>query len=516
MKSKSREPKPLHRRDRRIFAGMRSSPTRWILLAAIAVHVITAWFSTGFHSADEHYQVIAFAEAKLGHQPVSGLPWEYEAQIRSALLPAIGWVVFKAAHAIGISDPFILSFLLRLLTAALAVIAVAGFIRAVRPLVPPKLWTTFLILSWFLWFLPFLHVRFTGETWSGLLFLLGLATLLSPEERRARYFRTGLLFGLAFLCRPPVLMMAVGVGAWLFLVQRERPHHLLAWIAGICAMAIMGIAVDNWFYGTSTFTAWNYLRLGITGSPDHPFTAFAWWYYPAWVVKYAIPPIGLAILAAFATLLVLRPKSLLVWVIFPFLALHLALPHKDLRFLYPLVDLVPLLIVLAWGIAQEWRMAQAVTPRTLKVIVGLMAIINLGALAVIMISPAGTGRTRLAKAVQNRYVDGPVRLNYIADESTVWDIRIPRFYLPASATDTLITEPCNPLQREHGAMQLLVSDGPIPQCDPASDRHWQEVERALPWWKASVLKAYEMEDVRAVWVLYESKPGAAARLPSSP
>lgn len=494
---------------------MRLSRTRWIFLTAVVVHLLTAWFSTGFHSADEHYQVIAFAEAKLGHQPTSGLPWEYDARIRSALLPSICWAVFRTADAIGIEDPFILSFLLRLLTAALALIAVACFIRAVRHLVPPKLWIAFLLLSYFLWFLPFLHVRFSGETWSGLLFLLGLATLLSPEARRDRYFRTGLLFGLAFLCRPPVLMMAIGVGAWLVLVRHERPRHLLVWVAGISAMVLSGIVVDHWFYGSFTFTAWNYARLGLVGSPDHPFAAFAWWYYPAWVVKYAIPPIGLAVLAAFATLVVYRPKSLLVWVIIPFLVLHLALPHKDLRFLYPLVDLLPLLLVLAWAIWQEWKMLQAVPPRTLRFILALMAIINLGALAVVMTSPAGSGRTRLAKAIQNQYAYGPVRLNYLTDESTIWDIRLPRFYLPGSATDTLVTEPCIPLLQDAGATELLVCDRPMPKC-ASTGRHWQEVERALPWLKGLALKAYEMEDVRPVWVLYESKPGASSRLPSSP
>lgn len=473
-------------------------------------------FSTGFHSADEHYQVVAFAEAKLGHQPVSGLPWEYEARIRSAVLPSTCWAVFQAAHAIGINDPFILSFLLRLFTAALALFTVAVFIRAVRHLVPPNLRTAFVLLSWFLWFLPFLHVRFSGETWSGLLFLLGLAMLLSPGAHRARHLRAGLLFGLAFLCRPPVLMMAMGVGAWLVLVRRESPRQMLEWAAGMGMMAALGVAVDSWFYGSPTLTAWNYMRSGITGNPGHPFTAFAWWYYPAWVVKYTTPPIGLAILAAFATLLTCRPRNVLVWAIIPFLALHLALPHKDLRFLYPLVDLLPLLLVLAWAIGREWKMVQAIPPRSVKVILGLMAIINLGALAAAMTSPAGSGRTRLATMVQSRYADRAVRLNYMADESSVWDIRIPRFYLPANATDRLVTDPCNPLQHGDGVTELLVSDRPIPACASIAGRYWQAVGRALPRWKATALKAYEMEDVRPVWVLYESRSKAVSPLPSPP
>lgn len=478
---------------------MRLSRTRWIFLAAVTVHLVTAWFSTGFHAADEHYQVIEFAEAKLGHVPINTLPWEYAAQIRSALLPSICWVVFRAAHAVGINDPFMLAFLLRLLTAALALTAVTCFVRAVRGHVPEQLWTPFLLLSYFLWFLPFMHVRFTGETWSGLLFLLGLASLLMPGDSRSRHFRTGLFFGLAIICRPPVLAMCAGVVLWLLFVQREKREKAVLLCVGIFTMALLGLVVDHWFYGDFTLTTWNYLRLGIFGHGDHPFVAFAWWYYPAWVLKYATLPIGAALLAAAAMLFITRPKHILTWSIVPFLILHIIIPHKELRFLYPLADLLPWMLTLALVTWMDARIFRQLPRWAITAATALIVVVNLLALSVVVSSPAGNGSTRLARAVHDLAGNSPVMLTYVVDEAKVWDILIPRFYLPPESRDTLTNDVCAETSGLLGRT-FLITSAPLPdQCE----MKWTKVEQALPAWKVMALKGYDLEDAKPVWTLYE-------------
>ncbi len=490
--------------DRRVFA------------LAVVVYLCAAWFSTGFHAADEHYQLIAFAEAKLGNQPIDQMSWEYDARIRSAFMPSLCLAVFKGASAVGLNDPFALSFLLRLLTALFALWAIRCFVGAVRGNVPPGLWRPFLLLSFFLWFLPFLGVRFASETWSGLFVVLALAALLSPKASATRHLQTGLLLGLAFLCRPPTLALAAGIVLWLVVVKREHFKGVLQLLAGIVLMIVAGVALDSWFYGEATFTAWNYLQVGVGGHEDHPFTPFAWWYYPAWIVKYGIPPIGFVILASFATLILFRPKSILVWLIVPFLVLHLSLAHKDLRFLYPIAFLLPLLLVQTWSVWVERNVLKTVPSKATKFILGVVATVNLVALLVVITSPAGRGRTRLASVIQHRYSGKEIHLNYVADKTTVWDIRIPRFYLPPSYSDALITDPCLPLHHTDDAVELLITDQPLPRCSQNTDLQWNQVEYALPRWKEWALKAYDLEDVRPVWVLYERRPGRPAGLPSSP
>lgn len=490
--------------DRRVFA------------VAVVVYLCAAWFSTGFHAADEHYQVIAFAEAKLGNQPLDEMPWEFDARIRSAFLPTLCIGVFKVSSAVGLNDPFAMSFLLRFITALFALYAIRRFVGALRHNLLPAQWKPFLLLSFFLWFLPFIGVRFAGETWSGLFILLALAALISPKPRTARYFQCGLFLGLAFLCRPPTLFMALGIVLWLVLVKRERARSILYLVLGIAVMMLAGIALDSWYYNEPTITAWNYLRQGITGTGDQRFISYAWWYYPAWLIKYTIPPFGLAILAAFATLLAFRPKHILVWVIVPILLLHLALAHKDLRFLYPIAFLLPVLLVQAWSVWVERKVLKPTPSRTIMFILGAVVVINLLALLVVITSPAGSGRTRLAALVRSRYSGEAVRLNYVADSTTVWDIRIPCFYLPPTASDTLIDAPCSPMSRISGTIELLVTDQPGTACNGLDGRTWTVVGSAIPPGKQFALKWYEWEDRKPVWKLYESRPKGMPHLPSAP
>ncbi len=485
---------------------MRSIPDRWVLLAALAILLTAAWCSTGFQSADEHYQVIAFAEAKLGHQPINALPWEYAARIRSAFLPTVCVFVFFVAERAGLTDPFQQVFLLRLFTALSAFGVTLHFVRSVKHTVMPELRWTFLALSFFLWFLPFLNVRFTGETWSGLFLLLAMAPLLSPASGKWRYAQAGLFLGLAFLCRPPTLAVAIGFAGWLALVRKDLPSRL-ALLGGVfTAVLLLGIALDSWFYGGFTLTAWNYLRIGVLGHAAHPFTVFPWWYYYAWVLKYATPVFGASILLAFGLLCASGPRHPLTWAIVPFLVLHMLLPHKELRFLYPLAGLVPWLLIQATpALLTTWPSLQhLVRGKALKPMLLLLAGMNGVALCAAILTPAGSGRTHLAELIRAHYPTQPVRIHYIANDTNVWDIRIPPFYLRAGITDTLATGTCIPLVEPRNGIDLLVAKGALPPGRECQSLKWIPVASAQPRWKQWLLKIYDWEDAQPAWILFKT------------
>ena len=90
------------------------------IAVAVGVHVAAACFNGGFLNADEHYQIIEFAQYKLGRQSLSALPWEFTAQIRPALQPWLVVVLIRLCRVFGVTTPFTIAFLLRLLSALLA------------------------------------------------------------------------------------------------------------------------------------------------------------------------------------------------------------------------------------------------------------------------------------------------------------------------------------------------------------------------------------------------------------
>ena len=129
---------------------MRLTRTHWIFIAAIVVHLITAWFSSGYYAADEHYQIIAFAQARMGELPKDQLAWEFADRMRSGILPTLCAAVFKTAKVAGASSPFLLAFLLRALTAIVALAIVMRFVSSARQLVKEQLRPAFLFLSFFI------------------------------------------------------------------------------------------------------------------------------------------------------------------------------------------------------------------------------------------------------------------------------------------------------------------------------------------------------------------------------
>ncbi len=481
-----------------------------VFLAAIAVYAITAWFSSDFYSADEHYQIIAFAEAKAGHQPLSELPWEYDARIRSAALPAICYCVFRAADVLHVNDPSIKAFLLRLLTALLALFVVRAFVRACLWMIDAPFQKAFMLLSYFLWFLPYQHVRFATETWSGLFVLLGLAFIVAQEERSLRFARIGACFGLAFLFKPSALLVCISAVAWLVFIKREKIASIFQFTIGALVVCAIGFGIDRWFYGSVTLTAWNFARLAIEGDPAHTFEAYPWYYYFAWIMKYGIWPIGSVMLVAFAGLTVKRPTSLFVWCIAPYLIVLSLIAHKEVRFLFPLVDLAPIVLVLAW---QEFTsksmraslIAHRGTP--IRVVMFAMIIVNVVGLAVACLSPAGRGRTILAEHIQRAHSIGTTHFGYVANETTIWKIRIPQFYLNSDVFDDGIATPCDPTHKTGDlliAHQLNATDH---ECPPVSF-YWIEVVRSEPEWITPLMDLYNNERDRP-WVLYRNQAGLA-------
>ncbi len=462
---------------------MHGSRTEQALFAlAIGVHLITAWCSSGFYADDEHYQVITFAEVKAGHEPESALPWEHAARIRSVVLPSVCLVVFAASDAIGLHDPFHKAFLLRLITAALALIIVRRWTRTASAFVPEHLHTVFLGLSWLLWFLPYQHVRFTGETWSGLLLLAALTELLTHPSGRIRLIRSGLLIGLAVLIRPPTLFMAMGLVAWMVFTERARLVELFPLGASAVLVHVIGAGLDTRWYGTPTWSLWNYVLVGIEGRPDGDLDGQPWWSYGPLMIKDMLVPIGLLVLAAYALHWRNHRTGPLLWIITPFVLFHLLIAHKETRFLFPLVDLVPLLLVQA--LASFPSKVPATTMRIALGLVLLAALIaNAVGLAVVALAPAGSGRTRLAEAL------GPAlsTVRYDASAATVWKIAVPVYYGGPSAPEHLLEDPCDRapmlLVAQHGARCGEVQGSLVATADPAwantllSWYHWRPADR---------------------------------------
>ena len=415
-----------------------SSFHRWCLLIAVLVYFAAAWFGVGYHAEDEFQHVILFAEHLRGNADPTSLPIDYHAHWRSMAQPALCAGVFEVCEAIGITDPFQFTLILRLLTAALALWVMHGFIRSVSPLLKPNNQQAFIFLSYFLWFLPVLLIRYTGETWSGLLFLRGLCMLLDQRKRNA--WIIGAWFSAAVLCRPAVALLPMGAMMWMLFAARYDRVRIVRVIAGGTLMLFVGVVIDRLCYQQFTFTLWNYAIAALGGVEAERFTALPWYQYLFFTLKYATIPIGVLLLIAFVILIALRPKHLLAWMLLPFLIVHSIMPIKELRFLFPLAPLMPWLLLAAWEALQDKWPKQLARTIWLRVLFPFAAV-NLLALLIGVATPAGNGRIKLAQIARERFGQEPVHIDHLGN----WRQWIPPFYLaPRSTevfTDKVIADP---------------------------------------------------------------------------
>ncbi len=257
----------------------------WLVAGGLAVVVASAWFNRGFLSYDEHFQILEFAWYKLGRAPAETLAWEFREQMRPGLQPLMAAWAARGVEAFGVRSPFMLAFLLRLVSGLLGVwVSLAVAVRVLPEIRSERLKVALVAGSLFLWFLPFAHVRFSADNWGGILFFAGLCLLMDsvggagardrataardsrhwPPGPMAATAAAGLLWGLAFYFRYQIGFSIAGAGCWLLFVRRARPA-VLAVVAlsfliacGACALA------DRWLYDAWVFTP---LRVR-PGEPD--------------------------------------------------------------------------------------------------------------------------------------------------------------------------------------------------------------------------------------------------------
>jgi len=310
------------------------------LLLLAAVTLVTAWFSETFYFPDEHYQILEFMSWKLGITPVSELPWEFSARIRPWMQPLLYFLIGKPLLLLGVKDMFTIVFVLRLATGLFSLAALAAFIRALLPTIESQEEKRALVRYLPLFgFLPYLFVRTSSETLSGAFFALGLALAVGEKSGR-RLALAGLFCGLAFECRYQTAFLSLGLFAWLAVIARVRVAGLAAFVGGGLCTVLLGALADRWGYGAWVFPPYNYFHAniveGIAAKQFGSEPVFAFLYLLPAQIFFAIT---LILMAAMLAMWLRNPRHPLSWATLPFVLAHMAISHKEARFLFPLAIL---------------------------------------------------------------------------------------------------------------------------------------------------------------------------------
>ncbi|WP_430406579.1 hypothetical protein [Fluviicola sp.] len=498
---------------------MKLSVKSIIIFLSVVVFTITAYNSIGFFHADEHYQIIEFAGLKVGWNTPKDLVWEYHTQIRPTLQPIIASGLISTFKFFGISDPYTHSFLLREITGLLLIFALVFFFNNTKRFIPSSkqlqsskllesLYLGFLLL---IWYVPYLGVRFSSETWSAIFLLFAMGCFCSENKNRKKILLTGLFFGISFLFRFQILFALVGFGIWFLIFNRKNWKELLQIITVFLLVFCLGIAIDSSFYGKFTISVWNYFDQNILQHKAANFGELPWDYYLNRLFHLPTKLIGTLFFLSIASALIFRIKSPFIWMILSFILLHMLVSHKEERFLFPIAFFFPLFFV------QFFQLLLDTIPK--KIALTLIGLTSLGILTtsvvglpILATSSAGLGRNGITHFIHQNYKGKPVNLIAMpfSNPYAPWFLN-ERFYLDKNVSFTPIDQfeqlDSNALKKD--SINLFVTTQRIlddyPHKENIRKLGFKLVKQSVPAYQLKMDYFIREIDDQSVTYLYELK-----------
>jgi phosphatidylinositol glycan class B len=247
---------------------------------------------------------------------------------------------------------------------------------------------------------------------------------------------------------------------------------------------VAGIFTDTWFYGQPVLTSWNYFYINIAKGAASSFGIMDAKNYYQWFLLSSIYPIGILITLSLVITAFKYRGQLLIWAITPFIVMHFLIPHKELRFLFPIALLLPVLLVQAWQLVRvknTWIRYALILPLIFLNIMGIC--INLS-------KDAGDGRIAITSYLSRQYDNRPYTVMYGpgANPYRPWDFLAEHFYLAPNIRELDIKK------YDHQPVEALIirhSDADKPYYkNIIRDLHMQRKMQGIPAWAIRLLSWY--------------------------
>lgn len=365
---------------------------RLVLAASLVVQVIVCLTAVGIYHPDQYFQIVEFSSWQMHRPSAAPLVWEFGAHLRPTLQVYLFSGYSALCTTLGIHDPYWQFCWLRLLFGLslfvlFNAICLYYFQRDRR-----VLFYVLLILN-FSWILPYTRTLFSSEMLSSFLFFgaLFFYDVRGRGSRRGWWVAllTGFVFSLAFYVRFQTAFALVGVFIWMLLVPAER-RLILPVAVGFALGFGLNTALDAGFYHEWVFTPYVYYKVNIgEGKAASMGTASFLLYVGVLAAVVVAPPLSLVLLYTGIRAAVVRqlrqPFTLAVLL---FILGHCFIAHKEERFLFPVLNVLPVLIGWALpGLIDWWWRKGTGMRRLFNGLAGVGIGLNLLLLGILMTTP---------------------------------------------------------------------------------------------------------------------------------
>ncbi|KAJ3190186.1 hypothetical protein HDU85_000477 [Gaertneriomyces sp. JEL0708] len=363
--------------------------SHWLMFVALLLfRMLNALTIRTYYDPDEFWQSLEVA-----HRYAFGygyLTWEWKEKIRGFAHPAIFAVVFKILRLTGLDTGQYVVLIPRLVQALFAAFADLYTYRLAHKLHGASTATWVLFCSVVSWYHFFCSVRTLSNSLETTLTVMALYYWPRMQKgqkgmgtnSRHAYRKALILAAMGCIVRPTNALI------WMFLGMRLlKQCSGFRWqltvdtlVVMICAVAASTL-IDGMFYEELTFVPLNFVRHNLLDGIASFYGTHPWhWYlsqgYPVTAFTFLIPILWHASLSRFADL----DKELLKligWV----LAVYSMLPHKEFRFIYPILP--PTLVCAGKALADLKRRAVRGGPKqqNLFALLCLMLVVTNAAMA---------------------------------------------------------------------------------------------------------------------------------------
>ena len=304
--------------------------------------LITAYFSVGYYRGDE-YNLLEFADQILGKRGFEQTCWELVDKIRPSFQPMVAAIVIKVMRLIGFDSPFTQALFLRLITVGyFFFVSKMCYEHFSKHIVNKKV---LLVLTYFLWFLIFVSVRFSSEIWSAMHFMVAYILWFKWREKSIlKLLFIGCMVGLAFQFRYQTAIMSLGFLLWLVIFEEQRSKSISILLCGFLTVLIIGTVLDRVMYGEWVISPYNYFHENIMKDKISTYGVYPWYHFVVDLINKTYIIYGVPILVGIILLLYKKPRNPLNFVVLPFIVFHSFIGHKEMRFMFPLLFFVPFYI----------------------------------------------------------------------------------------------------------------------------------------------------------------------------
>ena len=325
---------------------------RAILIAGLVVQVVSAVHAIGYWHPDQQHSIIEFATYKLGITPPELMARELAEEVRQTLQVYVFLVFYQLMRWLHLDDAYTAHTILRVVVSLLNFTLFKYIVlRALGDRRRVTLYAV-LLLANFSWAFPYVRTQFSSESLGGLTYFLAIVLYLELGRRAMPVWRAGLVglvLSLAFFFRFEMGFAMVGFGLWLLFLERV-PLKLLAFMgAGFLAGVAFNVFLDSLYYGHLVFTPYNYWDINITQGRATAKPDSVWSYVGVLSLLLPFPPLSFVLLFFLGRGLYQKLRDPYSLSVVFFLAAHAVVPHKEPRFLFPVLGILPVILGYGFG-----------------------------------------------------------------------------------------------------------------------------------------------------------------------